>query len=390
MAPTATAAAAACPGRADVAGGPPPATAVIGGPRMAECGVVLPANAPVPPDGLDAASWLLADQDSGQVLAANAPHAHEPPASVAKVLLAMVALRDLNPDAVVTATREDTAQQGSRIGLVADGRYTVRDLVAALIVAPAADVANALARALGGKSEALRRVNNLAASMGAVDTKITDPTGLDAPGMSTSAYDTALAYRQAMRNQNFAAATGAPSVQIAPEGNGGSKIVRSNDNELLTTYKGATGGKSGFTDVAKNIFVGSAQRDGRRIVVALLGASSGVDQARSLLDYGFSLTAAHTAPVGDLNNKAGANITPEPATDQTGTPDNDPAAAQRVAMDRSMFGNVGGFVVAAGCLAVLAMFALAFKRKMDRAARQRRVRAAMHAETQRIRVDGRQ
>ncbi|TDQ05931.1 D-alanyl-D-alanine carboxypeptidase (penicillin-binding protein 5/6) [Labedaea rhizosphaerae] len=354
----------------------------VGGPRMAECGVVLPANADLPPDGLDAASWLLADQDSGQVLAANAPHVHRPPASIAKVLLAMVALRDLNPDTVVTATREDTAQQGSRIGLVADGRYTVRDLTVALIVSPAADAANALARQLGGEGEALKRVNNLAQSMGALDTNIKDPTGLDADGMTTSAYDTALIYRQAMRNQNFAAATGAPSVQLSPVGRGGAKIVRSNDNELLGTYDGATGGKAGFTDAAKNIYVGSAARGGRRIVVALLGASSAFDQATKLLDYGFKLTAAHTAPVGDLNNKAGAGVvTPQPPADgpASNTPDNDPAAAQRVAMDRSMFGNVGGFVVAAGGLAVLLMFVLALKRKADRAAAMRRRRAQARA-----------
>jgi serine-type D-Ala-D-Ala carboxypeptidase (penicillin-binding protein 5/6) len=355
---------------------PPP----IGGQRMSECGVVLPANADLPPDGLDAASWLLADQDSGMVLAANAPHVHQPPASIAKVLLAMVALRDLNPDTVVTATREDTAQQGSRIGLVADGRYTVRDLTAALIVSPSADAANALSRQLGGKSETLERVNNLAQSMGALDTKILDPTGLDADGMTTSSYDTALIYRQAMRNQNFAAATGAPSVQISPAGRGGAKIVRSNDNELLASYEGATGGKAGFTDAAKNIYVGSAQRGGHRIVVALLGASSAFDQATKLLDYGFKLTAAHTEPVGDLNNKAGAGVvTPQPpAGSPASGPGNDPAAAQRVAMDRSMFGNVGGFVVGLGCLAVLAMFVLAAKRKADRAAaaRRRQARAA--------------
>lgn len=337
---------------------------------MGECGVVLPANAPTPPDGLEAASWLIADQDSGEVLAAYAPHSRQLPAAGAKVLLAMVALRELNPDEVIVATREDTAQKGSRVGLVADGRYTVRDLTAALIVVPSTDVANAIARRLGGVQTTLSKINNLARELGARDTRITDPTGLDSPGMSTSAFDSALIFRAAMRNEDFATASGAKTVSITPQGKRAHKISRSNDNKLLASYDGLTGGKAGSTAAAKNTFVGTADRDGKRLVVTVLGSESAYEQASSLFDYGFDLKDANTEKTGTLDDSAGP-AGPDDASSAVGLQGNDQAEDNRAVQDRSAFGNVGGFVVGLAGLGVLAAGGLTVRRKLARAKRSR-------------------
>src|SRR5699024_10063353 len=85
----------------------------IGGERLGGCGDVLPAGAAPPPEGLGTDAWVLADLDSGQVLAARDPHGRHRPASTIKVLLALVVLDRLDLDTVVTATEADAYAEGS-------------------------------------------------------------------------------------------------------------------------------------------------------------------------------------------------------------------------------------------------------------------------------------
>jgi D-alanyl-D-alanine carboxypeptidase (penicillin-binding protein 5/6) len=345
---------------------------------MGECGVVLPANAPLPPDGLTAAAWLIADQNTGEVLAANAPHHRHHPASLIKVLLAMVVLRELDPNAIVIGATEDTAYTG-KVGVVADAKYSVRDLVRALIVTPANDAASALARQLGGEPVAVQKMNALAKSLGALDTRATNATGLDEPGMSTSAYDSALIYREAMRDPEFALASGAKSVVITAQGGRTKRITRSNDNALISNYPGATGGKPGLTDAAKATFAGSADRGGKRLVVTLLRTEktgdAPFDQAASLLDYGYALAGARTKPVGQLVGD-----------DHTAPATRDPALQAQLDDDeflgdevpRTAFGNVGLPITIAAGVAVVLAGVLTLRRKMARARAQQRAAQAQH------------
>src|SRR5690606_39526019 len=91
-----------------------------------------------------------ADLDTGAVLAAQAPHARHRPASTLKVLTALTAIRSLNPDQVVQGTAEDQAIEGSKAGIGPGGQYTVRQLLAGLLLNSGNDTAQALARAMGG------------------------------------------------------------------------------------------------------------------------------------------------------------------------------------------------------------------------------------------------
>jgi D-alanyl-D-alanine carboxypeptidase (penicillin-binding protein 5/6) len=343
----------------------------VGGDRMGECGAVLPANAPLPPDKLTAASWVISDQDTGNVLAAYAPHARQRPAGTIKVLLAMVALRELDQNAIIVATREDTQQKLSKIGLVADGKYITGDLIRALIATSASDVANAIARSLGGPDEAVRKMNALAKELKCYDTRAVNPNGTDQPGMSTSAFDIAVIYREAMRIPEFADATGSSSVVIQPQGNRKNKLNRPNDNKsMLENFKGATGGKSGLTDAAKSTFVGSAEKDGKHVVVSIMRSEKQpFDQAASLLTYGFSLLAAHTEPVGKLG------ATAEPA--KTTRDPNAQSSSEKTtlvgssALARSAFGNFGlPVTIAAGAVVLLGLL-MTLRRKMARAKRLR-------------------
>jgi serine-type D-Ala-D-Ala carboxypeptidase (penicillin-binding protein 5/6) len=147
------------------------------------------------------------------------------------------------------------------------------------------------------------KMNGKAALLGAYGTNVGSPSGLDGPGidMWSSPHDLAVIFRAAMANPVFAQITAQPTT-VFPTKTGDTVLV--NQNELLKRYPGTIGGKTGFTDAARKTFVGAAQRDGRRLEIALMfgmdkeGAPSYWDQAASLFDWGFAQQP--NASVGSL------------------------------------------------------------------------------------------
>jgi serine-type D-Ala-D-Ala carboxypeptidase (penicillin-binding protein 5/6) len=245
------------------------------------------------PDG-PAQTWLLADLDSGQVLAARDENLRHPPASTIKVLLALVALDELNLDSTVVADAADSHVECSCVGGKAGQTYTAHQLLDGLLLVSGNDAANTLAHMLGGVDTTVAKMDAKAASLGAVNTHASTPSGLDGPGGSgwSTAHDLAVIFRAAMANPVFAQITAEPSA-VFPGENGDHPIA--NRDELLMRYPGAIGGKTGFTDAARKTFVGAAARGGRRLVVAMMyglvreGGPTYWDQAGSLLDWGFAL-----------------------------------------------------------------------------------------------------
>ncbi|MFD0365781.1 D-alanyl-D-alanine carboxypeptidase family protein [Nocardia sp. GCM10030253] len=307
----------------------------LGGVRMGECGVVIPKGAPPVPQDISATAWLVSDLDTGEVLAAKDPHGRYRPASTIKVLLATVALRTLDLNKVVIGTQEDANVDGTKVGIGPGGHYTNRQLMQALIMASGNDAAHAIAAQLGGDSAAVAKMNELAKSLHAMDTRTATPSGLDGPGMSTSAYDLSVLFREAMSVPLFAELIhteqvdfpGYPKNPNNPDDKDHPGFPIGNDNHLLFEYDGAIGGKTGFTDDARQTFVAAAERDGRRLVVTLLKADvrplRPFQQAAGLLDYGFALPkSTNVGQLPDTNAKsaktgAAALASPPPkGTDQ--------------------------------------------------------------------------
>ncbi|OLF13570.1 D-alanyl-D-alanine carboxypeptidase family protein [Actinophytocola xanthii] len=361
----------------------------VGGPRMGDCGIVQPDGAPNPPGGINAATWVIADLESGDVLAAKDPHARERPASLVKNLLAIVVIRELRPETKVAGTQEDADQEGTKVGIGPGGQYTVDQLLHALIMRSGNDAAWALARALGGVDVALQKMNAVAAELGALDTRAATPSGLDGPGMTTSAYDQSLIFRAAMKYEEFAKAATTPSIQFPGyAGRGGFQI--DNDNDLLGSYEGFLGGKTGFTDDSRHTYVGAAERDGRRLAVVLLRGERNPDplseQGRKLLDYGFTLAGSGARPVGQLVDKA-PEVQPkqdpspddarQQATEQVTKPVEQAAAESTPQADaeRSAFGNVGLPLVVLAGVAVLVTAGMWLRRRRARIARANRAAA---------------
>ncbi|MFJ4658291.1 D-alanyl-D-alanine carboxypeptidase family protein [Nocardia sp. NPDC088792] len=286
----------------------------IGGKQMRGCGLVLPPGAPPLPAEISATAWQLTDLDTGKVLAAKDPHGRYRPASCIKILLAATALPQLNPDTVVTGTQDDANADGTRVGIGPGGRYSNDQLFHALLMASGNDAAHAIATQLGGDEATIGKMNDLAKSLQALDTRAATPSGLDGPGMSTSAYDLSVFFHKALAIPEFAKIVhteqfdfpGYPADPKNPDDKDHPGFAIANDNRLLYDYDGALGGKTGYTDDARQTFVAGAERNGHRLSITLLKADvlpiRPPEQAARLLDWGFALPAG--ASVGTLPDAA--------------------------------------------------------------------------------------
>jgi len=292
----------------------------VGGDALSGCGVIVAAGTPTVPGDISADSWLVADLDSGDIIAARDPHGRHRPASIVKVLLAMQSLNELNLNKIVDGTQDDANAEGTRVGVDVGGHYTVNDLLHGLLMHSGNDAAHALAVQVGGVDTAVQKINALATKLGGRDTRAATPSGLDGPGMSTSAYDMGLFYRYAWQNPTFANIVNTRTYDFpghpAKPGEDGDHpgYQLENDNQLLYNYPGALGGKTGYTDDAGQTFVGAANHDGRRLVAILLhGTRQPIapwEQAAHLLDYGFATPPG--TKIGNLIDPDPSLIAPKP------------------------------------------------------------------------------
>ncbi|HZB50541.1 MAG TPA: serine hydrolase [Mycobacteriales bacterium] len=301
----------------------------VGGPRLAGRGLVLPPGAPRLPTDITARGWLLADLDTGEVLAARDAHGRYPPASTLKVLTALTLLPMIKDRRVLlTATDADIDVDGTRVGLVSGGRYSLDLLFQAMLMASANDAANALARAAGGTQRTVAAMDEVAHRLQAFDTHAATPSGLDGPGQLTSAYDLALIARAALARSDFRKYTAQRRGWIPAQKPKYKRFEFANGNRLLYDYPGALGGKNGFTDAARHTFIGAARRGPRRLVVTLMfGEQVPVRmsvQAGRLLDWGFALRSR--VPVGTLVDPVDPSAIPTPTPTPAG-----PVAAARPA-----------------------------------------------------------
>lgn len=289
------------------AGGLAPDGTVPGGARLASRGLVTPAMAPALPRGIRAHGWILADLDSGAVLAARDPHGRYQPASILKILTAVSVAPNLPGRRVVTVSPAAAATEGSAVGLLAGARYTVDQLFSALLLVSANDAAAALAQANGGVGRTVARMNTDAARLGAYDTVVQTPSGLDGWDQLTSAYDMALILRAFVNQPRLVAYDRLPSAtfpaRASKYGHVGAYEFDNQSRTFLSTFPGALVVKSGYTDAARHTYLAAAQRRGRRLGVILLrDERQPVDQskqAQSLLDWGYALKPG-VKPVGVL------------------------------------------------------------------------------------------
>jgi serine-type D-Ala-D-Ala carboxypeptidase (penicillin-binding protein 5/6) len=238
---------------------------------------------------IHAASAVLADLETGQVLFDLDRNERRPIASVTKIMTALLVVERADLTDVVTVS--EGAASGpvsgiSGLGLVAGERIRVDELLYALLLQSANDAAVALAEHLSGSVDAfVDDMNARAEQLGMTRTMFTSPNGLDDTGYSSAA-DLVRLTRAAYRSPGFASVV-ATRFHTVESLDAKPRIVQ-NRNVLLWLYPGAIGVKTGYTSPAGFCLVAAAQRGDERLVAVVLGApGEPFSAAAALLNYGF-------------------------------------------------------------------------------------------------------
>ncbi|MGW3342996.1 D-alanyl-D-alanine carboxypeptidase family protein [Nonomuraea rubra] len=286
-------------------------TTPVGGEALGSRGLIAPAGVKKPPKS-KATSYVIADADTGEVLAAKDPHGRYLPASTLKTLTAITLIPKLDKNRKIRPSHNACNQEGSAVGLSPKATYKVEDLFRALMMSSGNDAAMALAETNGSLAKTMSDMNAEAKRLQANDTVAKTPSGLDKPGQSSSAYDLALIARAGLANPDFRRYISTKTAKFpAPKG----YYEISNHNKLLWRYDGMVGVKNGWTSKAQASFVGAATRGGHTIVVSIMRHEGGFwDEVTQLLDWGFSVRGK-TAPVGRLVDPlpASALAAPQPS-----------------------------------------------------------------------------
>ncbi len=295
-----------------------PATAAMGLPSedpapaasaQASADVPIPTGAPVANSSIavpdfGTASWLLADLDTGEILAARNAEAPVRPASTLKLLTALTVAPRLAPEQPYRAVKADEEAEGNRVVLYRGLQYKVADLLHAALLPSANDAAEALARANGGMDVTVDQMNAEAARLGATSTTAKNPSGLDADGQLTTALDMALIGRAAFANPEIADYLKLRVVDFPGKSEAGKRVIYPiyNHNRMLAhpNFVGPLGGKSGYTSKAGRTLVAAADRDGRRLLVTLFHIGGNTYRTgEQLLDWGYA-NIDSLAPMGTL------------------------------------------------------------------------------------------
>lgn len=294
----------------------------VGGERLGQPGtqVDLASGVPVLPKGLSARSWIVADAESGEVLAAHNAHWRLAPASTLKMLFADTLLPKFPSSTehkVVPSDLADVGSGSSMVGIKEGETYTVHDLWLGVFLRSGNDAVHVLSKMNGGIKNTVAQMNAHAEELQALDTEAVSPDGYDAPGQVSSAYDLTLIARSGLQKEDFREYCSTVNAKFPGETkkNKKGKSVRGtfeiqNTNRLLSgdsdvpVYQGIAGVKNGNTTNAGATFTGVAERDGRVLLVTVMHpekdeSNEVYKETAKLFDWGFK-AAGKVQPVGEL------------------------------------------------------------------------------------------
>lgn len=262
------------------------------GPAPVAATAVPAAAAPDPTDGpegpeVTARGAVLWEPATGAVLYDRDAEVGRPMASLTKIMTVLLALElaDLDDQVTVSPNAAEIGRTpgGATFGLTEGDRVPLRSLLAGLLLHSGNDGAVAVAEHVaGGENAFVGLMNERAAAMGLEETAFVNSSGLtDNAAHRSSPMDLVRLAEEAMGHEDFAAWAGAPELDAGPLG------TVANRNELLGSFAGATGVKTGFTSLAGLCLVASATRDGRTLYAAVLGSEDSFADGAALLDHGF-------------------------------------------------------------------------------------------------------
>ncbi|HWP96226.1 MAG TPA: D-alanyl-D-alanine carboxypeptidase family protein [Syntrophomonadaceae bacterium] len=231
---------------------------------------------------------IVMDAGSGRVLYSNNDHQRMPPASVTKIMTALLVVENGDLDKEVQVSEHAAKTPESSIYLQPGEVLTRWQLLFACMLHSANDAATALAESVAGNEPAfVAMMNQRAQQLGLQDTHFCNPHGLETSGHYTSAYDLAIITRQALTNASFRQVVATRNILIPWAGHSENRSLW-NQNRLLYRYPQAIGVKTGYTKQAGNCVVGAAQRGDMVLIAISMNSPQVYEDLEQMLDYGFT------------------------------------------------------------------------------------------------------
>ncbi len=227
-------------------------------------------------------SAIIIDAETSGILFSILPDKQRQPASTIKILTGMIAIKSLKNTELISVSKKASQMPRSKVYLDTRKKYKANDLINAVLLASANDASVAIAEKIAGSEKEFAEMMTLRAKIwGAKNTICKTATGLTKHGQKSTARDLALIFRHAMLDKEFVKRMNRSKIRTSY-----GKTLR-NHNRALKSVKGAIAGKTGYTDVARQTYVGQFSRAGESIIVAIMGSETMWQDIKQLVDYGF-------------------------------------------------------------------------------------------------------
>jgi len=244
----------------------------------------------------NASAYALIDFDSGNIIAEKNLDKKVPIASLTKLMSAVVALDILSPTEQITVAKKATNIEPTRIGVKTGQKYTLYELLNAMLLTSANDAAEVVRDGIDAKYQQevfIKAMNQKAQDIGLTNTHFANPQGFDNPQNYSTAHDLAILTHYALANYPTIAAIVSQDQKMLPATQTHPKVLLLNWNGLMDVYPNIFGVKIGNTDQAQTTTIVGSQRGGKKLLVVLLGAPTIIQRdlwASELLDLGYEQT----------------------------------------------------------------------------------------------------
>lgn len=246
---------------------------------------------------LSAKSFMVLDADTGRAIVAKNPDLPRQPASTIKIVTGLLAVQALGNKDRVPVSRHAASMPASKVNIQINHTYSADDMINSVLLASANDASVALAERIAGSEERFARMMTYnARRWGATNTVCRTASGLTMDGQQSTARDLAILFRHAMQNREFASRMHQRTAVTAF-----GRTLR-NHNKALWKLAGAVAGKTGYTDAARQTYVGQFTRSGQTIVVAIMGSGTMWADLEKLVDYGFQQKKQEMARLRSVEN----------------------------------------------------------------------------------------
>lgn len=241
---------------------------------------------PESPPGVSAQNAIMIEANSGEVLYEKNAEEKAYPASITKIMTALLAIENGSLDKIVKVSENAAGVEGSSIYLTPGEKISLRDLVYGLMLRSGNDAAIAISEEIGGSTENfVIMMNKRARELGAFNTNFMNPNGLHNSEHYTTAKDMAIIAAAAMKNAEFKEVAATKS-WVTDRGEGKYNYFY-NKNKVVYQYNGGTGIKIGYTKAAGRTLVASSERDGMELICVVMNAPNWFQDTYTLMDYAY-------------------------------------------------------------------------------------------------------